>query len=218
MGLILGFPFFNNDTFALTIYMPYRNHSNDTVEYTAINTFATRSAETGISDGAEKIALFAFLNKCNPDWANIRIDSPAPVPGITGEMFIPIKNVNSVSFDVTQGSQFVDRWWGSNTIGKYGTWSFYQANRLTMPLTYINALKCTMVDNYAEHDGIYVNMQPGVVGTLRYRQSNGEDNLISLVPPVTWSSPNAFNILAPGYSQALQVNAGNLGTWQEVLP
>lgn len=218
MVFYAGFPIEGPTISSLTIFMPYLDQHDGKVKYTQINTFHSKWSSVTFSDGAEKIAHFCWLNKLNPDWLQIKQPNPQVELAVTGEVFLQSDKPVMARINITAGTDKVDRWWGSNQIAKYGVCGFLDgAGNVIMPLKFINTIATTFIDVTQFTTGMYVNLQPGVVATIKFFTNTVPQQDHQLVPPVGWSSPTAFNIVPFGF-YALPLDIPATATYVEQIP
>jgi hypothetical protein len=171
--------------------MPFWNFQKGAVDYSFIQTFYDYDVDTGDTNQQEKLAYFAWLNKLNPDWSTFNQQVPTlSIPVMPGEKYISIpQQVTKLVFKLTAAYASTDFWWGTTVIAKYGAFGYTNRGNIGGPLSFINTDKSfwTPPDN-TDNDGIYLNLQPGVSGTMEYSTLSQPQYGFSNIPPVGFAT------------------------------
>lgn len=184
MTVVGGFPFILPDNKSLLVFMPWYSEVDDTVYWQGI----ADSYQT-MPDGEPRpfegiLAMWAWINKLNPDWSKITEGTYFDFGTHTGTTQFPLKDVNEINVEITQGEEFVDRWWGSAQIGKYAVVNFINNGVDSMPLSFINTQNSSVVTEELGHTGFAVTFMPGVYGKITARSRSDNGNNSSLVPSI----------------------------------
>lgn len=206
MSVITGFPFILPDIKALTVYMPWMNHQTNEIWYQGINDFYWDNG-TGVNDCQAKLAKWCWLNKLNPDWKDIAPTTGTVFAGISGSGMLPAAFVEYVGIRITAGGDTVDKWWGTQDIGKYGTCTF--ANGVppevidVMPLNWINTQDCTILAPPAEATFFRYWFQPGITADISIHfNEQGQAGEKTSVPPIYYLTPAVGDWINPFHTDA----------------
>lgn len=195
------------------IQIPYYNAGDDTVEYSDVQGGTLYDSNSGVHDLGNWIALFAFLNKMNPDWLVLSQNSTGvPYINLTGEGYIVQDAVNRLAIEIIEAGEKTDFWWGSNQFAKYGLCGFSFEGFVSMPITFVNLPKTEVVCNHKNSTAFYYNFLPGVKASITAYSAPGAGDQISTVPPIAFYDPGiAMPFMVP---DEVPTNLGNA----EVLP
>ena len=179
------------DAIDLTIFMPFWNRSVSPafLDYTVILGGTWVDANTRWSDMMFRVAELQWLNKCNPDWYNLVNSFPSPLGALSGEGFYFLDDLASCSIEVDDSHANIDKWWGSDQIGKYGVVSPMVGLYIKQPLTFINCKKNMVIIEDEGWDGLYYNFQPGVTASGVAGQYGHHLYGSSKTPPIYWYCP-----------------------------
>lgn len=184
MPVIGGFPFVLPDYHSLIVFMPYYDCVDKAVYYQGIGELYFSVPGASAQNFETTLAKWAWLNKLNPDWLNVFPAANFISTGLKNTGTIPINECRGAQIIITQGAEFVDRWWGSAQIGKYAVVAPTFEGQPAMPLQFVNTSDCGVSFNELGCDGLMYTFMPGVVGTIICRSATNNGKERSTVPPV----------------------------------
>ena len=168
--------------------MPFLNHSVEPpfVDYTDLQIQYWIDVTNQYSSLRESVAILQWLNLLNPDWQRMIAGPEHTIGVLSGEGVFDAPGLAAIHLDVTAPVQWVNRWWDSNNIGKFGVVSPVQSGYVLQPMTFINHLHSSMKVEDQSYEGFYYNFQRGVTVTGRYSKWQTPWNSPSNKPEVLW--------------------------------
>jgi hypothetical protein len=196
------------------IFVPYYDSVAGATKYTDINMGFLADNTQSIDDSAGWVGLFSWLNKLNPDWNKIRQTITKSSGSLSGEGFIQVVDTSSVNVLINTPGPFVDYWWKSSRIAKFGVIAIAQGLEFLSDICYVNSDNQYFEFDIPQSNNIYYNFQPGVVATIvaNYPDSS-QPRASPQIPPVYASALNYFGTFPLPVNQT---PAGYIGP--EVLP
>lgn len=171
------------------IYMPYLDQADNTTKYTEFYSGYFFDHNSGFDNASGMVALYAWLNKCNPDWADIASAPGSAIEGITGSGVIGVTGIIGAYVEITEGGEKLDKWWSSNDFAKYGVVCLMNNDQWQAPHQFINFPKVNIEPATDPHSAIWYAFAGGITASITPVISlAAADGTISKIPPVIVSS------------------------------
>jgi hypothetical protein len=158
----------------LDIFMPFFDKDLGAIRYDqadgcVIIDQAVNGGTGALSDWELVVQAAAFRNLANPQWVGLQDPIPSdPIILLPGENIIEA-DMTSVSIQITDGGETIDKWYKSNNFANYGVvmfnlpFSAMPCHWIQMPNTNFQVLPFE-----GDANGVTIILKPNCIGVAKY--------------------------------------------------
>lgn len=192
MGVVNGFPFVIPDLNAAFVAIPWFDPVEEAIFYEPITVGYLIDRVNGVTTLGTIMALFALLNKANPDWKQVPPNLPHSFTNIKGTFSFARPNIVKATITITGGQTEPDAWWQSDDFRKFGVCWFTTNATADMPVQWINNIVVNVYNPQGLGDSFQGVIAPGCTATVTIYSI--DDETTTSVPPLYYDDETGINI------------------------